>query len=50
MFWQAVQLKANYPMSYADCFAAALAIVREATSCSKMLLRRRSVVITRMPK
>ncbi|MEW6039341.1 MAG: type II toxin-antitoxin system VapC family toxin [Pseudomonadota bacterium] len=31
LFWQAVQLKANYSMSYADCFAAALAMVREAT-------------------
>ncbi len=25
LFWQAVKLKATYPMSYADCFAAALA-------------------------
>lgn len=25
-FWQAVKLKAVYPVSYADCFAAALAI------------------------
>ncbi|WP_367026782.1 type II toxin-antitoxin system VapC family toxin [Methylococcus sp. ANG] len=31
LFWQAVQLKANYPMSYADCFATALAMGREAT-------------------
>jgi predicted nucleic acid-binding protein len=25
-FWAAVKLKAGYPMSYADCFAAALAL------------------------
>ncbi len=26
IFWAAVKLKAHYPMSYADCFAAALAM------------------------
>lgn len=26
IFWAAVKLKAQYPMSYADCFAAALAM------------------------
>lgn len=31
IFWQAVKLKACYPMSYADCFAAALAIREQAT-------------------
>jgi uncharacterized protein len=31
IFWQAVKLKASYPMSYADCFAAALAIKGQAT-------------------
>lgn len=30
IFWQAVKLKASYPMSYADCFAAALAIKEQA--------------------
>jgi len=30
IFWSAVKLKAHYPMSYADCFAAALAIRQEA--------------------
>jgi uncharacterized protein len=30
VFWQAVKLKASYPMSYADCFAAALAIKEQA--------------------
>jgi uncharacterized protein len=30
LFWQAVKLKATYPMSYADCFAAALAIKEQA--------------------
>jgi ribonuclease VapC len=30
LFWQAVKLKASYPMSYADCFAAALAIKEQA--------------------
>lgn len=30
IFWQAVKLKATYPMSYADCFAAALAIKEQA--------------------
>jgi uncharacterized protein len=30
LFWQAVKLKATYPMSYADCFAAALAIREQA--------------------
>ncbi len=30
IFWQAVRLKASYPMSYADCFAAALAIKEQA--------------------
>ena len=30
IFWAAVKLKAHYPMSYADCFAAALAIRQEA--------------------
>jgi ribonuclease VapC len=30
LFWQAVKLKAEYPMSYADCFAAALAIKEQA--------------------
>jgi predicted nucleic acid-binding protein len=30
IFWQAVKLKANYPMSYADCFVAALAIKEQA--------------------
>ncbi len=31
VFWSAVQLKAEYPISYADAFAAALAIARGAT-------------------
>ena len=31
LFWHAVELKAQYPMSYADCFAAALAIAAHAT-------------------
>lgn len=31
LFWRAVELKARYPMSYADCFAAALAITAHAT-------------------
>lgn len=31
LFWHAVELKARYPMSYADCFAAALAIAAHAT-------------------
>ena len=30
IFWAAVRLKAHYPMSYADCFAAALAIQEQA--------------------
>ena len=30
IFWAAVKLKAHYPMSYADCFVAALAIRQEA--------------------
>ena len=30
IFWAAVKLKAHYPMSYADCFAAALAIQHKA--------------------
>ena len=30
LFWQAVKLKSEYPMSYADCFAAALAIKEQA--------------------
>jgi uncharacterized protein len=30
LFWQTVKLKATYPMSYADCFAAALAIKEQA--------------------
>ncbi len=30
IFWAAVKLKAQYPMSYADCFAAALAIQEQA--------------------
>ena len=30
LFWAAVKLKAQYPMSYADCFAAALAIQKAA--------------------
>jgi ribonuclease VapC len=30
IFWAAVKLKAHYPMSYADCFAAALAIQEQA--------------------
>jgi ribonuclease VapC len=30
IFWAAVKLKAHYPMSYADCFAAALAIQQKA--------------------
>ena len=30
MFWAAVKLKAHYPMSYADCFAAALAMQHKA--------------------
>jgi len=30
IFWAAVKLKAHYPMSYADCFAAALAIKEKA--------------------
>ena len=31
LFWHAVELKARYRMSYADCFAAALAIAAHAT-------------------
>ena len=31
LFWHAVELKAQYRMSYADCFAAALAIAAHAT-------------------
>ncbi|NOS82506.1 MAG: type II toxin-antitoxin system VapC family toxin [Nitrospira sp.] len=31
LFWHAVELKARYRMSYADCFAAALAITAHAT-------------------
>lgn len=34
IFWAAVKLKAHYPMSYADCFAAALAIQRKAVLLS----------------
>jgi ribonuclease VapC len=30
IFWEAVKLKAQYPMSYANCFAAALAIQEQA--------------------
>ena len=30
LFWEAVKLKAAYPMSYADCFAAALALREKA--------------------
>jgi ribonuclease VapC len=30
IFWAAVKLKAHYPMSYADCFAAALAMQQQA--------------------
>lgn len=30
-FWKAVELKSHYPMSYADCFAAAAAILANAT-------------------
>ena len=30
-FWKAVELKAHYPMSYADCFAAAAAMKENAT-------------------
>ena len=30
-FWKAVELKSRYAMSYADCFAAALALEEEAT-------------------
>jgi ribonuclease VapC len=30
-FWDAVYLKSHYPMSYADCFAAALARRKKAT-------------------
>jgi len=30
IFWAAVKLKAHYPMSYADCFAAALAMQNKA--------------------
>ena len=30
IFWAAVKLKAHYPMSYADCFAAALAMKEQA--------------------
>ena len=30
IFWEAVKLKARFPMSYADCFAAALAIAEQA--------------------
>jgi len=30
IFWAAVKLKAHYPMSYADCFAAALAMQEQA--------------------
>ncbi len=31
LFWEAVALKGSHAMSYADCFAAALAIDRQAT-------------------
>ena len=31
LFWAAVRLKASYPIAYADAFAAALAIDRQAT-------------------
>jgi ribonuclease VapC len=31
LFWDAVRLKAAYPISYADAFAAALAMAHEAT-------------------
>ena len=31
LFWDAVRLKAAYPISYADAFAAALAIAHRAT-------------------
>ena len=30
IFWAAVKLKAHYPMSYADCFAASLAMQHKA--------------------
>jgi predicted nucleic acid-binding protein len=34
VFWAAVKLKARYPMSYADCFAAALAMREQAVLLS----------------
>jgi ribonuclease VapC len=34
IFWAAVKLKARYPMSYADCFAAALAMQQQAVLLS----------------
>lgn len=34
VFWAAVKLKARYPMSYADCFAAALSIQEQAVLLS----------------
>lgn len=30
VFWEAVKLKATFPMSYADCFTAALAMTLKA--------------------
>jgi ribonuclease VapC len=34
LFWEAVTLKATYPISYADAFAAALALREDATLLS----------------
>ncbi|CAI8960908.1 type II toxin-antitoxin system VapC family toxin [Methylocaldum szegediense] len=34
LFWKAVKLKATYPISYADCFAAALALREKAVLLS----------------
>ena len=31
VFWRAVRIKAEHPLSYADAFAASLALDREAT-------------------
>jgi ribonuclease VapC len=34
IFWEAVKLKAHYPMSYADCFAAVLTMQQQAVLLS----------------
>ena len=31
LIWQAAELKAQYPISYADCFAAATALIQNAS-------------------